>query len=397
MRPGLVLQHGAERSVDNTKVRSDIAGFIGVVPRPRWPKNVKSGDFLEYPLFSYSELANSPARVLFDAVTCRAVKAFFQNGGVQCRLFGLMVASEQDLMVNDPFNRLFHPLIDRLRGQEDIGMICMPVLGYLPIQFVSGNQAIVPCQPIWEMLLLHCQEMHNRFLIMDTPRDLHGPPLMSWVMRFRKKMKHAASFAAIYYPWLMAGDADMPPSGSMAGVYAGLEHKYNPYGVRWPPANLAIKGATHTATEVLWKEVGDFTECGINPIIVETGRGVVIWGARTLSEADQWKHINTRRIVSYIREQLYRDSAWAVFENNNHDLWKVLERVVTYRLQQCGEGGLLAGSEDGADFIVQCDAETNRKEIVNAGQIHVRVWIKPVSTTERILVDMRLGANDMTV
>ena len=397
MRPGLVLQHGAERLVDNTKVRSDIAGFIGVVPRPRWPKNVKSGDFLEYPLFSYSELANSPARVLFDAVTCRAVKAFFQNGGVQCRLFGLMVASEQDLMVNDPFNRLFHPLIDRLRGQEDIGMICMPVLGYLPIQFVSGNQAIVPCQPIWEMLLLHCQEMHNRFLIMDTPRDLHGPPLMSWVMRFRKKMKHAASFAAIYYPWLMAGDADMMPSGSMAGVYAGLEHKYNPYGVRWPPANLAIKGATHTATEVLWKEVGDFTECGINPIIVETGRGVVIWGARTLSEADQWKHINTRRIVSYIREQLYRDLRHGQYLRITTHLWKVLERVVTYRLQQCGEGGLLAGSEDGADFIVQCDAETNRKEIVNAGQIHVRVWIKPVSTTERILVDMRLGANDMTV
>ena len=150
-------------------------------------------------------------------------------------------------------------------------------------------------------------------------------------------------------------------------------------------------------SRALWKEMGDYTECGINPIIVESGRGVVIWGARTLSESDQWKHINTRRIVSYIREQLQRDSSWAVFENNNHGLWKVLERVITYRLQQCGEGGLLTGSEDGNDYIVQCDSETNRKEIVNAGQVHVRVWIRPVSTTERILVDLRLGSNVMSI
>ena len=154
---------------------------------------------------------------------------------------------------------------------------------------------------------------------------------------------------------------------------------------------------THTTTEVLWKEMSDFTECGVNPIIVERGRGVVIWGARTLSEADEWKHINTRRIVSYIREQLYRDSAFAVFENNNQELWKILERVVSYRLDQCGEGGLLAASQGGADYLVQCDRETNPQDIVNAGQIHVRVWIRPVSTTERILVDMRLGSNDMSM
>lgn len=397
MRPGLVLQHGSERSIESSRVRSDIAGFIGVVPRQRWPEKIKLGDFLEFPLFSYHELANSPVRVLFDAVTRRAVKAFFDNGGVQCRLFGLMVGSEQDLMVRDPFSTLFSGLIDRLRGQEDIGIICMPVLAYLPIQFAAGNQVNVACQPIWEMLLKHCQEMNNRFLIMDPPRDLHGPPLLSWVSRFRSKMKHAASFAAIYYPWLMSGDEDMPPSGSMAGVYAGLENKYNPFGVRWPPANVPIKGVTHTTTEVLWKEMSDFTECGVNPIIVERGRGVVIWGARTLSEADEWKHINTRRIVSYIREQLYRDSAFAVFENNNQELWKILERVVSYRLDQCGEGGLLAASQGGADYLVQCDRETNPQDIVNAGQIHVRVWIRPVSTTERILVDMRLGSNDMSM
>ena len=137
MRPGLVLQHGAERSVDNTKVRSDIAGFIGVVPRPRWPKNVKSGDFLEYPLFSYSELATaSRCYLMLLRVGSKSVSKW------RCSMSSFWADGrfEQDLMVNDPFNRLFHPLIDRLRGQEDIGMICMPVLGYLPIQFVSGNQ-----------------------------------------------------------------------------------------------------------------------------------------------------------------------------------------------------------------------------------------------------------------
>jgi phage tail sheath protein FI len=83
-----------------------------------------------------------------------------------------------------------------------------------------------------------------------------------------------------------------------------------------------------------WGEGGDLTEAGINPILTQPGRGVVVWGARTLSADQRWMHINSRRIVSYISEQLKRDNEWVVFENQRPELWEIIGRMVRSRLDQ---------------------------------------------------------------
>jgi len=391
VRPGIIVQHATENFRESSIVRSDVLGIIGVVGRDRWPKGLARGDFLEIRLSSAEEMERHPAQKLFDASARRAVRSFFENGGRLCHVFGVLIESEKDLQVPDPFEHLLAPLIDRLRGEEDIALLSMPCLSYLPLAF-EGRRAIVTGEPIWELLLKHCHEMNNRFLILDPPRELHDQMLLDWVERFRTKHRSVASFGAIYYPWICDGDEEFPPSGAVAGIYARVENEHQPFGVKWPPANELLRGVTHPSVELRWAEGGELTQGGINPILVQPARGLVVWGARTLSKDPNWIHINSRRIVSFICEQVRRDSEWAVFENQTPELWSTITRIVRGRLDQLWSSGLLTGEVAGQEYLVQCDGQTNPPALRDAGQVNVMIRLRPISTTEFIVVELRLGA-----
>lgn len=396
MRTGITIQHARDLTRDTGAVRSDITGFVSVIPKARWPSGAVQGDYLELPLYSYGDLLGNRGRLIFDPVARRAVKSFFENGGVECRLLGLCVESKDDLLVDDPFSTLFEPLLHRLRGEEDIGILSMPILSYMPVEY-RGMDIEVPYQPVLELFLAHCREMNNRFLIIDAPRDVHDLPLRRWVRRFRRKNQPTASYGAIYYPWLMSGDEMFPPSGSVAGIFARVEKANDPGGVRWPPANQVIRGVTHPSVDLTYKESEAYNDAHINPILSQPTKGVVIWGARTLSEDPRWMYINSRRIVSYIAEQLRRDSEWAVFENQRPQLWAILERIVRNRLDTLWDAGLLAGDQPGLEYLVKCDEEVNPLEVRNAGQVHVHVVLRPISTAESIVVELRLSAGGSVI
>ena len=159
----------------------------------------------------------------------------------------------------------------------------------------------------------------------------------------------------------------------------------------WPPANVALRGVTHPEVELNWAEAGAYAERSINPLVVQAGRGVIIFGARTLSNEVRYQFINTRRIVSMIVEQLRRDTAWAVFETNNPHLWDVLDRDVRYRLEQFSSAGALRSESKEEDYRVLCDSSVNTPASLDAGQVNVEVTLRPVGTTERVLIDLCIG------
>jgi phage tail sheath protein FI len=149
---------------------------------------------------------------------------------------------------------------------------------------------------------------------------------------------------------------------------------------------------THPAVPIRWRESDVLLDRHINPILTQPSRGVVIWGARTLSRDPKWMHINSRRIVSMISEQLRRDSEWVVFEHQRPELWEIVKRQVRSRLDLLWGAGLLTGEKAGLEYEVQCDAQLNPPEVRDAGQVHVRVLIRPIQTAEFIVVELRLGA-----
>lgn len=390
MRPGITIQHSLDVGRDEDVVQSDVTGFIGVVTQRNWPPGVQRGDFMEIRALSMMDVQQHRSAHLIDKASRLAVAQFFENGGRVAHLFGLCIEDERDLMKQDPFSVLFHGLIDRLRGSEDISILAMPVLAYLPVTYELG-EAQVGGHAVIELLLQHCQEMNNRFLVIDSPKDLHEGALFSWVRRLREANRTSSAFGALYYPWLKKGDNVFPPSGPVCGIYAAVEADEPSFGVRHPPANRVLQGVTHPAVDISWRDSDAYIEAHINPILTQPARGVVIWGARTLAMDERWMHINTRRIMNLVAEQLRRDSDWVVFENQRPELWEIVRRTATHRLDAMWAAGMLTGEQEGEEYLVQCDAELNPVHMRDAGQVNVRVTLRPISTAEFIVVDLRLS------
>ena len=63
---------------------------------------------------------------------------------------------------------------------------------------------------------------------------------------------------------------------------------------------------------------------GINCLRAFEGRGLRVWGARTMGSDPEWKYINVRRYFDYLQRSLDRGTRWAVFEPNGGTLWKNL-------------------------------------------------------------------------
>ncbi|MCB9776964.1 MAG: phage tail sheath family protein [Alphaproteobacteria bacterium] len=389
--PGIVIQHARLPDRNTGLVRGDIAGIIGFIPKVRWPEGAASGDFVEVLLRREGDLWAHPDRGLFDPASRRAVRAFFDNGGDVCHLFGVCIEGEDDITAPSAGEGVLAPLLHRLRTEEDIALLAVPAAAYLRCELSRDGSVRCLAESLYDELLQHCREMTNRFLVIDAPRGLHAEPLERWVRDFRDRHPKDRSYGALYYPWLMQGDELFPPSGAVMGTYARVELEHAPFGVGWPPANTPLRGVTHTEFELDWQEAGDLADQHINPIVVQQGRGVVVFGSRTLSRDPSFAQVNSRRIVNVVAEQLRRDSDWAVFETNNPHLWDVLERDVRVRLGEFWSAGLLTGARAGEDYDVTCSPENNPAHTRDAGQVNVLIRLRPVGATEQILIDLRLG------
>jgi phage tail sheath protein FI len=391
MRPGITVQHVTLPKRRAGLVRCDITGLIGFIHKDDWPEGASSGDYLELLLERSVDFWEHPQRFLFSQVVSRSVGAYFENGGQHMHLFGVCIDSLEDLTVEATMHGVLASLMQRLRVEEDIAILIVPDAAFLPCTVSQLGHASCAAEVLWDTLLSHCMEMGNRFLIMDAPRGLHGDPLIDLVRRFANRSPVSRSFGALYYPWLRRQEQRFPPSGAVAGVFVRSEHQHSPFGVVWPPANISLRSVSGLEVDLDWREAGVLSESRINPLIIQAGRGVVIWGARTLSDDPTWEHINSRRVVSMVSEQLRRDNEWAVFENNDPKTWAVLERNAKIRLEEFWRAGLITSEAPRGDYEVACDNETNPPTEREKGTLNVRVHLRPIGMTEHITIDLRLG------
>ncbi len=388
--PGLTLRHGRDVVGENGVVRSDVLCVLSATPRSRWPSRVVAGDFVEVKLDGIEALAASAARSLFDNAALQAVQSFFENGGQHCRLVGVCVDEENDLCDADTTDLgPLGPVLSHLRSVDDVGLLCMPILGWLPV-VRSRDGVHVRALALQVLLLAHCREVGHRFFVIDPPRGLHEAALMRWVDDLREADPDSASWGAVWYPWLANGETVVAPSGVVGGLIARTDVEHPPWGVHWPPANLVARGVTHAEVALTQREAVAANESNVNSLLVQAGRGVVAWGARTLSTDPRWLHINTRRVVSLVAEQLRRDTSWVVFEHQRPELWEVITRTVRARLDALWAAGLLAGARSADETLVRCDAELNPQAVRDAGEVRVVVLLRPVTTTEQIVVDLTL-------
>lgn len=270
-----------------------------------------------------------------------------------------------------------------LEPLDDVTMICVPDL---MSSFQAGEIDMKGVQAVQQAIIDYCENVRYCFAILDAPPALMPQEVKEW----RNTVNYDSSRAAVYYPWIEIADMTgnngrtrtIPPSGHMAGIYARTDATR---GVHKAPANEVVRGTLGLEVNVTKGEHDLLNPIGVNVIRSFPGRGIRVWGGRTLSSDPSWRYINVRRLFNMIEESIERGTQWVVFEPNDEDLWARVRRDVRAFLTLVWRSGALFGTTPEQAFYVKCDAETNPPEVRDVGQMIVEIGLAPVKPAEFVI------------
>jgi phage tail sheath protein FI len=236
-----------------------------------------------------------------------------------------------------------------------------------------------------QALIGHCEKMHYRVAILDTLDDLTPDCAAAARVNFQY-----TNHAALYYPWILVDDPllpgvvrAIPPSGIVAGIYARSDLKY---GVHKPPANAIAEGVLDVRTQVDAIIHGELNDANVNVIRSFPGRGIRVYGARTVSTDTTWNFVNVRRLILMIEKAIDQNSQWIVFESNAARLWREMDRIVRAYLESLFRAGMLDGPTSDDAYLVKCDESLNPPETVDAGQVICLLGVQPPYPAEFVVV-----------
>ncbi len=183
---------------------------------------------------------------------------------------------------------------------------------------------------------------------------------------------------------------NIPPSSAMAGVYARVD---SDRGVWKAPANVSVKYVVKPTQKINNELNGrlniDATAGkSINAIRSFTGKGVIVWGARTLAGNDnEWRYVPVRRFFNMVEESVKKATEQFVFEPNDANTWvKVKAMIENFLINQWKAGALAGAKAEDAFYVrVGLNQTMTAQEILN-GVMNVEIGMAVVRPAEFIVL-----------
>lgn len=182
----------------------------------------------------------------------------------------------------------------------------------------------------------------------------------------------------------------VPASGAVAGVYAATD---SGRGVWKAPANVALADVVepvvkldNTKQDALNVDVTGGKS--INAIRAFSGKGSLVWGARTLAGNDnEWRYVSVRRFFNMVEESVKKSTYWAVFEPNDANTWVKVRGMIENYLTQKWREGALAGATTKEAFFVRCGlGVTMTSQDILEGRMNVEIGMAAVRPAEFIIL-----------
>lgn len=233
----------------------------------------------------------------------------------------------------------------------------------------------------------------DRLVVLDVPPAASSADdAMGWVRSLAATGDDALlSTAAVYHPALRAPDVrglrTVPASGHVLGVIARLDGER---GAHHTPANAVILDAVDLAVEFPEPQQVLLFEAGVDLVRCTRGRGLLVWGGRTLSAAPHGRYIAHRRLVHLLVRAIRRVASPLVFDVNSPELRLTLVRALTSVLLSAFRAGVLAGARPEEAFRVVCD-DTNNPPEQDPGQVVCEIEVAPAVPMEFIRLRLVLG------
>jgi hypothetical protein len=236
------------------------------------------------------------------------------------------------------------------------------------------------------LLISHAERMKYRIAVIDSAKG----QTISEVRAVRAL--YDSSHAAFYYPWVRIIDPvtqqenHYPPSGFVAGIYARNDIERAVYKA---PANEVVNLAIGFETLINKSQQEVLNPEGVNCFRFFEGRGMRLWGARTMSSDPEWKYVNLRRYFAYLERSIDKGTQWAVFEPNGERLWaNVRSTVADFLLNEWQNGALLGEKPDKA-YFVKCDRSTMSQNDLDNGRLICLVGVAALRPAEFVI--FRIG------
>ena len=271
------------------------------------------------------------------------------------------------------------------------------------------------------LMLAHCRRMGDRFALLDalpalTPAEAAGQASALAALE-------DGAWGALYYPWVLAEDGPsdyaapaggpggyVPPCGHVAGVYARTDRAT---GVHRPPANEPLEGVLDVEAHPSDAQVDALfptpdeqraavsarrpVPVAVNALRAFPGRGIRVWGARTLSADPARAQLAVRRTVLSVARWLSARLGALAFEPNVPALWARIAREAGGHLAGLHRAGVLRGATPEQSFYVRCDAALNPPEAREAGVVTAEVGLAPAIPNEFIVVRVSHDAAGATI
>jgi hypothetical protein len=307
-----------------------------------------------------------------------AVYGFFQNGGSRCYV-GVMQPGMDEISA-------VRSILEQFEAVDEIAIVAAPGIDTADIR----NEIVAHCKITTQ----------DRFAIFDSPEELETDGDLDLTLLNLSNPSNVlpdfSDYAAFYFPWIKVADPVektmypkgdgrifVPPSGHVAGIYARVD---NTRGVFKAPANEVILGALEFKYNISKAQQDGLNPQGVN-CIREMNGARKVWGARTIGgDANgEWRYINVRRSMLFLRESIDEGTQWAVFEPNDRNLWAKITRNVSAFLNTQWRAGMLFGSTPQEAFYVKCDDETNPPELREIGQVVTEIGVAIVRPAEFVI------------
>ncbi|WP_350307150.1 phage tail sheath family protein [Photorhabdus viridis] len=423
--PGAYIEENASLSLSINTSPTAIPVFIGKFFKKDGSQPAKgscirianwldfTSQFLLSPAVSVQATSGKDEKTYTATVTATSLSAFavqhyFNNGGGVCYVLPL-IETEQSAVTAE-----LATLPDLIEKQQEITLLVCP----------ETDETLVNCkkQYVYNNINLLLQDKVDYFLIADSkdgieqsstqpdktavyypdlvtsftyskPEDtdivLSGYTDVTTLAQLQAASpeEYTKAKKAVDDEWAKAKipttPITLPPSAAVAGAYAATDASR---GVWQAPANVALSNAT---PRIAITDEGQSTmnTAGINAIRYFTGKGTLIWGARTLDKTDNWRYIPVRRLFNSAERDIKQAMQFAVFEPNSQPTWEAVRNAINnylYNLWQ--QGGLVGTKPDEAYFVQVGKGVTMNEDDINNGRMKVKVGMAAVRPAEFIIL-----------
>lgn len=357
--PGVYLTQ-MSRSPE-AQLLTGVPGFLGVVSSALGQSSAQISLYEPQRLTlpsQFNQLFSSPT----EGYLADAVRGFFQNGGRLCYVIPLPDLSLDALKKGLEASELV----------ENIDLICAP-------DIMRADNPLI----LQQAVLDHCEQKGDRFAILDAVQVATGSELSQ--IEFQKGGLKS-DYGALYAPWLKIEDRSdfIPPCGHIAGIYARCDQERGVYAA---PANQILEGIldlSYSLSPTEQVQLNPETEAGVNIIRSLRGRGLRVWGVRTLSHRAEWQYVNVRRLFLTFKRWIEFNLADTLFEPNEFTLWLRIQRELSVYCESLWQKGALQGTVAQEAFYVNCDARTNPPENRGMGTVVAEIGLAPTIPGEFI-------------